>query len=79
MFLDTNLFSRRLRKVLEQVTQASHDIMEMEDKNKKSDTSTTNGATTSPHTSKSNEVKIIIKPRTFCWLFDVKAMANGVA
>jgi heme-binding NEAT domain protein len=45
-----------MRKVHEQVTQASHDIMEMGDKNKKSDTTTTNAATTSPHTSKSNEV-----------------------
>ena len=55
MFLDTNLFSRRLRKVHDQVTEASHDIMEMDDKNKKSKTTTTN-ATTTPHTSKSNEV-----------------------
>jgi hypothetical protein len=68
-----------MRKVHEQVTQASHDIIEMEDKNKKSDTTTTNATTTSPHTSKSNEVKILFKPRTFCWLFDVKAMANWVA
>ena len=66
-----------MRKVHEQVTQASHDIIEMDDKNKKSVTTTTD--TTLPHTSKSNEVKIIIKPRTFCWLFDVKAMANRAA
>ncbi len=45
-----------MRKVHEQVTQASHDIMEMDDKNKKANTTTTNGATTS-HTSKSSEVK----------------------
>jgi len=57
LFLDTNLFSRRFRKVHEQETQASHDIMEMDDKNKKSDTTTTNATTTPPHTSKSNEVK----------------------
>ncbi len=56
MFLDTNFFSR-MRKVNEQVTQASHEMMEMDDKNKKSDTTTTIATTTSPHTSKSSEVK----------------------
>ena len=56
MFLDTNLFSRRLRKVHDQVTEASHDIMEMDDKNKKSNTTSTSATTTPPHTSKSNEV-----------------------
>ena len=55
MFLDTNLFSRKVRKLHEQETQASHDIMEMGDKNKKSNT-TTSATTTPPHTSKSNEV-----------------------
>ncbi len=57
IILDTNLFIR-LRKVDEhkkQVTQASNDIMEMGDKNKKSNT-TTSATKTPPHTSKSNEV-----------------------
>ena len=48
-----------MRKVHEQVTEASHDIMEMDDKNKNYNTTTTSATMTS-HTSKSNEVKIII-------------------
>ena len=44
-----------MRKVHEQMTQESHDIMTMDDKNKKTNTTTTD--TTLPHTSKSNEVK----------------------
>ncbi len=43
-----------MRKVHEQ---ASHAIIEMDDKSKKSNTTTTSAATTSPHTSKSSEVK----------------------
>ncbi len=57
MFLDTNLFIRlsKEHEQKKQVTQESHHIMEMGDKNKKSHTTTTD--TTLPHTSKSNEVK----------------------
>ena len=58
IILGTNLFIR-LRKVHEhkkQVTQESHDIIKMGDKNKNSNATTTSATTTPPHTSKSNEV-----------------------